>query len=875
MYKRSLENEYYASLERILTFSENFDRLLNPNTDATLKALAAKMDKLEGINEAAIKNKMLDRNYLTQLRQSFITAKKWVGVAAVNITGNSLVQKSKVYFKTGSLFLPHNTVDVDGDERMTLSTSKDKAGKYISDKLSEYANAFVDVAKDPYILKVVYSNRVVGSFMVLERLGVPTEDVAMFINQPIIKKYVQYLDSINANFSALNNSDNLEYINSLFPATDKAINAAKLDASKLAGNIEMYAQGKGNNTTNAEQRALLSEFLRVVDLAQDSFDFTQALNYDTTSFSNADELDRKQLKTDLAEYGNVSSAKQVLKTSFIGDQKTYLDKASEALGTILKFNESQFRGVIKAAIKTYAASKYVGADKFASIADKLNASFLDYIIQTKGNIDVAGLTTGPDSVAARVEAAKAKYPQIKILQQFAVETSENLDGGAKTIRLKGNIKDAYDENLHISYMKEMRNYPDEEVKQLYKDIVKLSIVQGTYMSSVSIKNIIPLQDYADVVAPIMNNLVVDEDVRNFAKLAMFERNNWKGYDATVAKYVPAFWAGQRTASGDIVSLGYGQKHYSIGSDVNDIDIYQWYSPAIMSDGVLRVFEYGMGAGDNVIAVDRIVRTKNKGMVDFVTGKTVTSAHYNQLKKELGSDIDKVYGYQRVDNINGLPLMETDKKGNSFYIYKPINLLGDGKLAFEYKLFPTKSVFNNNTEAVENEFSEPSLYATYGDAYTKLAYADSLLDNNLVTVEFLKFNKEFQGTVINFVDEIATTKETPVAMRNVEKGKEIQMVEGLMRDKFASKAWTKMAIQPDGSQATALPAEQFKSFNEFLTFALLHEKAHEYINKEENETIGQYEDRINQEAIAKLADIVGPSDSDLGLDNDLTTDDFKC
>jgi hypothetical protein len=57
--------------------------------------------------------------------------------------------------------------------------------------------------------------------------------------------------------------------------------------------------------------------------------------------------------------------------------------------------------------------------------------------------------------------------------------------------------------------------------------------------------------------------------------------------------------------------------------------------------------------------------------------------------------------------------------------------------------------------------------------------------------------------------------------------------------------------------------------------LLHEKAHEYIFKGENETIGQYEDRINEEAIAKLREITGPNDSDLGLDDDLTTDDFKC
>jgi hypothetical protein len=39
------------------------------------------------------------------------------------------------------------------------------------------------------------------------------------------------------------------------------------------------------------------------------------------------------------------------------------------------------------------------------------------------------------------------------------------------------------------------------------------------------------------------------------------------------------------------------------------------------------------------------------------------------------------------------------------MYKAINLLGDGKIASEYKLFPEPSVINNNTQEVDDEFSE--------------------------------------------------------------------------------------------------------------------------------------------------------------------------
>lgn len=137
----------------------------------------------------------------------------------------------------------------------------------------------------------------------------------------------------------------------------------------------------------------------------------------------------------------------------------------------------------------------------------------------------------------------------------------------------------------------------------------------------------------------------------------------------------------------------------------------------------------------------------------------------------------------------------------------------------------------------------------------------------VTVEQLEADKSFLNTAIEFVDEISTNKDVPVAMRNLNKGEKIQMVKDLMQKKFDDKAWTSPVTQADGSKATALPAEQFKSFNEFLTFALLHEKAHETISKVSGETIGQYEDRINAAALNNMPKPPAEFEGDLeGADN---------
>jgi hypothetical protein len=127
-------------------------------------------------------------------------------------------------------------------------------------------------------------------------------------------------------------------------------------------------------------------------------------------------------------------------------------------------------------------------------------------------------------------------------------------------------------------------------------------------------------------------------------------------------------------------------------------------------------------------------------------------------------------------------------------------------------------------------------------------------DSFTSVEDLQKNPTFENMTIEFVNEIKTNKDKPVAMRALKGQNKILMVSNLMYDKYTEKAWTKPATQADGSKATPLAENQFGTFNEFLTFALLHEKAHTYILKTKNENTGEYEDRINNEAQRRLDEI---------------------
>jgi hypothetical protein len=695
LYKQSLENEYFRSLETLLTLPDNFDRLTSPNTDTTLKEIAGNLDTLRGEDEGDIKNRLLDRNYMTNQRHAFLTGKRWIGIAAVNITGNSLAQKTDVFVENPQteMALSHNKFKDGGFEHISLSGMKDQSEepKYISDKLSMYANAFVDIAKDPYIMKIIYSNRVVGTFMLLERAGVPMKTVAMFMNQPIIREHIKNLDANGAPRYAISNADYIKQAKINFPASTKAIQAATVAEGNFEDNISSYAKDTMNETQNAEQHKILNEFLSYVTLADENFNFTQAINYDTSTFRNADDFYRKEMMTDRAQNkGAISSPQKVLDSSFLGTEKTVLDQSNSALGAILKFNQPEFRGVLENTIQQYAEKFYMAKDTFNRVAEKATASLLDYIIQTgrKNALNISELSFGPGSVAVKLEEDKQKYPNVQILQDLVVVSAER-PNSPKTIKLKANTKEAYDENMYIGMMRELRDNPN--TNQLFKDLIKVAIIQGTYQSAVSIKNIVPIEDYSTEVKDIVNTAVVDTNVQEFAKNNWFQRNNWKNPDITPA-IAPYIDEESITELGEFKNEIVSQYKFTGFVEIPEVGIGE------NDKLVLSVGERSKAAGYDMITIPRIITTKYGEMIDFMTGKTITRAGYAELKAKGDPIIGQMFGYQKVKFISGEALRTYQGK----FVFKMVNLYGDGQFISEYYKFNKPSELDNNTGKVTDE-----------------------------------------------------------------------------------------------------------------------------------------------------------------------------
>ena len=709
LYKQSLENEYFDSIEKMATLDENKERLVNPVSDGGLKDLSKDLDKLMSIDETKVKNRLLDGNYLTSLRHAFVIAKRWVGIGAVNITNHSLAQKGQIYIDptkiaglsnyerkiigNGQIALPHNKVTIDGKERISLSGTMDKANKYISDNLSGFISSFVDVAKDPYILKIVNGNNAISTFMFLTRIGTPLKTSTLFMNQPIIKEYLNYLDSIDS--KSVYSKKNLDYIRSKFPANREKTAASKIELKNLVPNIQNYYSNK--QIDNAEQQKILAEFLKYHKMGQYLFKLTQATNYDTTRFNSSEAMGKKRLRTDVAEESNIfTSAKDILDKSHIGNQAYFTEKSMNALGEVLKLDQLDYTVITSKVLDKYAQNEYLSTDKFDKIAVKIKSSFLDYITQfkTKLNDRIIDLLVNPEtSIVNQLAKAKKDHPEMEILQ-YLTEASSNKVGGAKSIQLKANLKDAYDENLYTGMMRELRDNP--ATNSLYNNIVNVAILQGTYQSPISIKNIIPVEDYANKVKPAIDSVTSDLNAANFTKGA-FERNNWKDQDIfKKINLVPSFY----------------NQFIKDGEVVNDIQFDQFPVLKGLSETgaknilILDRFDNFADVGSDFILIPRVV-TNDKEKIDIIDGKPITRADYARRKAAGDTSLNDVMGFQKVRFENGEEL----SRGTEI-VYKAINLWGDGQYAVEMYNDSRKSVLNNGTIKIENEIPDANIIAYF-------------------------------------------------------------------------------------------------------------------------------------------------------------------
>jgi len=295
---------------------------------------------------------------------------------------------------------------------------------------------------------------------------------------------------------------------------------------------------------------------------------------------------------------------------------------------------------------------------------------------------------------------------MKLLQDLVPESSKKIDG-AQTIKLKVNLKEAYDENLYVEMMRELR----ELDPVLYNNIVKVALLQGTYQSSVSINNIVPLEDYSKEIKPIIDGLIDNADTEYFANGGMFQKNNWKD-EQIVPTITPRFTFPRDENFEEIEII--------LGEDPFGNDVYQYQTEMFETQfdnaenkrlvlTLSPMFDMSNGANSDFVKVPRVFVNKKGENVDLITGKTISSQAMKAMRMAGNTSLTDYYGYQKVKYSNGQPV--TNFKGN--YVYKLVNLLGDGNIVSEYYLDGRPSVLNNGTIKIDQEIVDAKIIEYFG------------------------------------------------------------------------------------------------------------------------------------------------------------------
>jgi hypothetical protein len=734
MYKKSLENRYYELLQQLVTLPENFSRLMTPVSDAGLPAVAKELDKARGESEGSVKHKLLSKSFLTSLRHAFTIGKKWVGIVAVNITGHAIAQRINAYIDPArlskidkydasflgdmSLVVPHNTVTVDGEDKIALGgrntaySRKDKKGEpvieFISDRLSGYASAVVDVAKDPFIMRILNSDLVVGTAMFMERIGAG-ELTPFFLNQPIIIDYLKYLDKIGNR--ALFSDTNITQMYEKYPISagksydlrndfpidpeTKLVNFAKSKA-RLLSSIDINA--KRDEEFNLKQHAVFKEFLKVAKMAQYSFKFTQAYNYDTTRVRTTEGVLRKALRTDIAEEANIiSSVNDVFKKTFIGKQREMIIKEVKSLSAIFKLDNDVFYNIIDEVLKPFASQEYMSLDDFDRVVKKVKTGMIDYLVQTKSPVFsksiITNLISGQNNIGKQLSTLQKKYPKSELLSNFETRFSK-YEEGAVTVTMKAKPSDAATTNRYIAMMRELKALEPE----FYKNLVLVSLLQGTYDTRIAINKIVPLEDRAEIIAPLINATYSQADLQNFSRQGVFFRTNFSD-SSIVPEYTPKFlvkegqFGYERTG---FIKLDGTDSTPGNGRVLRLSKAYSRFNNAEMDFLKVKRYQYAKGYIFDITGERKPIRwrlTKGETGIDFAT--LVQNGEVNQYE---------MVGYKKVKDSSGEPL--TDEKDNVYF--KMVNLYGDGDLVKLYRVDGLPSTIKNNTYPVKQELSDDTI-----------------------------------------------------------------------------------------------------------------------------------------------------------------------
>jgi len=679
--KEGKQNKLIEIATQVLTSPDNYKYLIRANTNKTLLGLS---EEIAGKPEKAPKpkGKMLEfvNNIKTAL--AFWTGKGGVGVAALHNSHHSLSQKVNLYVPAGQVLSDVNTgftrksifnkdIPVKMDIPLLINFNHNQAedggisfademdvnnDNRISDLLAEFINAYVDIAKDPFILKLNAGIDTANIWLMLIRAGVNVREIAYFMSQPIIKDYFDMKRSYKSQFLEARKDEvtNLQILREVLKKYE--LNETDL---YIGGDIKTEASLKANMTKGAENKSfngsLIKDLLVYEKLANDLSDIQKITTFDTAGVGKTRWQSRALLRKvdSVLEKTVFKNAGKILDDTLI---KSFYNVGKMAADV---YNEGYVLDLPKAEnVREFmfeAVQDVTDVKEQGRLLSYMENEFLIYLFskQKVGNIQlntyIKKLFTGENSLAHRLGRLK-QDPDFQ--NNFVISNLIPIINPNRTstdnIRFFDSAFNSYQADLLFQGFEQLFNAPNDNVRVFASDLMVLMLLQGgPNLSPVSLYGHVP----NNLFIPLLSKAVIGQyknssvDTSSFGD--EFYMNNW--HKNEFVPWIPV----RNTEEGEAVvyrsSRNYGKPYVKTSfKDKNGNKIVKLYKLQT-SNGEMSVYKEVPKRGNGFYLREYFGNTSDSVIKDNVlvakpstkTSKIKTKTKISPVEKKLSRADSKV------------------------------------------------------------------------------------------------------------------------------------------------------------------------------------------------------------------------------------------
>ena len=581
LYQKTLENEYFDSIQDLIALPDNYAKLIAPNDASEMKGYRDRILKLKASSTQPLGDygKLLSSTFMMKERQAYMSSKQVVGISAVSQTAHAIGQNLE-----GGLVIedpdyiarfPHNTIN----GKVSLSgMTIHGSDALISNINSQTTDGGVDVAKDKFLAEQGINKDTLSTFLSIVRQGADPWWAVVYLNQPSIQEFLkekaisQSVSQINPKVKKVSDAALLKTVHNKFGGIGKRgkniENKPRYYSLKetseqpgMENMIEKYAQDPGSLTAQEKkmQMMILDDFSRYdrtkgkyagySAMAWELFHFYQGYNWDTARINDPNLVRMKALKYEKANNLAITQARKVMEDTFIGPMMQSTLQLDEGLRSIINVQHGAAGQVLDALVRDIFQMRGGEALK-QQMALAAEMSMIDFAVQTQAMIEGRPLNTmiqplilSNKGTAFYVEAIKkhtlsdsadkklSENPLIRALTAIP----DKRPGYPSLVLLQERDYDTYTSNILTDSFRELRddegvmisinNNPEDNksVAQVYKRMVISALLQGGAKSGRgAYSHLIPSETYSEIVRDALKNMNLEGFYDNLA----FYRGNW-------------------------------------------------------------------------------------------------------------------------------------------------------------------------------------------------------------------------------------------------------------------------------------------------------------------------------------------------------------